>query len=109
MKSAIAAVIAVTVISLESSSAISYQDNSPSSHTAWVAKSLRKMEAIKPRMTRADLLRVFTVEGGLSSRTTRTYVSLDCPLFKVDVRSYDRARDHFRLIPKARLATDRVD
>ena len=43
------------------------------------------METIKPGMTRQDLLRVFTTEGGLSNRWQRTYVSRDCPYFKVDV------------------------
>jgi hypothetical protein len=36
-------------------------------HNAWVASSLKKMESIKPGMTRAQLLGVFTKEGGLST------------------------------------------
>jgi hypothetical protein len=40
---------------------------------------------VKPGMTRGDLLRVFTAEGGLSTGLRRTYVSRDCPYFKVDV------------------------
>lgn len=36
-------------------------------------------------MTRADLLKVFTTEGGISTGLHRTYVSRDCPFFKVDV------------------------
>jgi hypothetical protein len=35
-------------------------------------------------MTRRDLLKVFTIEGGLSARSQRTYVGRDCPYFKVD-------------------------
>jgi len=35
--------------------------------TEWVANSLREMETIKVGMTRADLLKVFTTEGGLST------------------------------------------
>src|SRR6266550_2871023 len=45
---------------------------------AWIA-------TIKPGMTRSDLLRVFTTEGGLSTRTHRTYVLKQCPTIKVDV------------------------
>jgi hypothetical protein len=51
----------------------------------WVADSLKRMQTIKVGMTRAESLRVFTIEGGISNRLGRTYVSLDCPYFKVDV------------------------
>jgi hypothetical protein len=54
-------------------------------HTAWVAESLKRMQTIKPGMTRTDLLKVFTTEGGLSTGLQRTFVSPDCPYFKVDV------------------------
>ena len=54
-------------------------------HTAWVARSLTRMETVKTGMTRADLLKVFTTEGGLSTGLRRTYVYRECPLFKVDV------------------------
>jgi hypothetical protein len=43
------------------------------------------METIKPGMTREDLLKVFRTEGGLSTGLRRTFVSRDCPYFKVDV------------------------
>jgi hypothetical protein len=43
------------------------------------------MEMIKPGMTRRTLLTVFTTEGGLSTGLQRTFVSRDCPYFKVDV------------------------
>jgi len=54
-------------------------------HSHWVANVLQRMEMIKTGMTRATLLTVFTTEGGLSNRSQRTYVSQDCPYFKVDV------------------------
>ncbi len=53
--------------------------------TAWIANSLKKMQKIKPGMTRADLLEVFTTEGGLSTRLRRTYVYRECQYIKVDV------------------------
>jgi hypothetical protein len=43
------------------------------------------METIKTGMTRSTLLTVFTTEGGLSTVSHRTYVSRECPYFKVDV------------------------
>ena len=54
-------------------------------HVAWVAQTMTRMETIKPGMTRKELLTVFTVEGGLSTGLQRTFVSRDCPYFKVDV------------------------
>ena len=36
-------------------------------------------------MSRADLLKVFTEEGGLSTRTWRRYVYRECLYIKVDV------------------------
>jgi hypothetical protein len=55
------------------------------SHVAWVSDALVRMQTIKPGMTRKDLLDIFTTEGGLSTALRRTYVSRDCPYFKIDV------------------------
>lgn len=55
-------------------------------HIEWVVATLRRIEEVKPGMTRRQLLEVFTEEGGISSRLQRTYVSRECPLFKVDVK-----------------------
>jgi hypothetical protein len=54
-------------------------------HTQWVSSVLAWTADIKPGMTRRDLVRVFTVQGGLSRRTERTYVLKQCPYIKVDV------------------------
>jgi hypothetical protein len=54
-------------------------------HTQWVGSVLTWTDDIKPGMTRNDLLRVFTVEGGISTRTRRTYVLKRCPYIHVDV------------------------
>ena len=53
--------------------------------TRWIADSLKEMQKIKAGMTRADLLKVFTTEGGLSTGLNRTYVYRGCPYIKVDV------------------------
>jgi len=54
-------------------------------HSEWIAESLKEMETIKVGMTRADLLRVFRAEGGLSTRTQRQYVYRECLYIKVAV------------------------
>jgi hypothetical protein len=54
-------------------------------HTEWIMKILKEIESVKAGMTRADLLRVFKEEGGISTRTRRRYVYHDCPYVKVDV------------------------
>jgi hypothetical protein len=62
------------------------QGQEPSqNHVDWVGQVLKRMLTIKPGMTRTDLLKVFATEGGLSSALRRTFVSKDCPYFKVDV------------------------
>jgi hypothetical protein len=61
------------------------QEPCPQEHRQWVAQALQKMQTIQPGMTRKDLLGVFTTEGGLSTGLQRTYVSQECPYFKVDV------------------------
>jgi hypothetical protein len=61
--------------------------------TAAIDKSLAKQisdvltecQTIKPGMTRADLMRVFTTEGGMSTAAHRTFVHRRCPYIKVDV------------------------
>jgi len=54
-------------------------------HMAWVAGVLKRLETIHPGMTRETLLTVFETEGGLSTGLQRTFVSQDCPYFKVNV------------------------
>jgi hypothetical protein len=61
------------------------QGQSPQGHVAWVVQALMRMQTIKPGMTREALLAVFTTEGGISTGLRRTFVSRDCPYFKVDV------------------------
>jgi len=51
----------------------------------WIEFAIPRMQLIKPGMTRGDLLKVFTTEGGISTRLQRTYVKRECKYFKVDV------------------------
>ena len=67
-------------------SAQSFQESRKSEeNTKWISDSLREMKTIEVGRTRADLLKVFTTEGGLSTGLRRTYVYRKCPYTKVDV------------------------
>lgn len=61
------------------------KDQPSQDHVVWVTEVLEKMQTIMPGMTRDALYGVFTTEGGLSTGLQRTFVSRDCPYFKVDV------------------------
>src|ERR1700722_18531312 len=68
------------------------QEPTAQEHIAWVNHTLQRMETIKPGMMRLDLLKVFRIEGGLSTGLRQTFVSRDCPYFKVDVEFKAAAR-----------------
>ena len=53
--------------------------------TKKMEKVIREVEQIKVGMTRAELLKVFTTEGGISNAKHRTYAHRSCPYIKVDV------------------------
>jgi hypothetical protein len=81
--SGIAAIVGIEYLYPELASA---KGSSVSSdHITWVAHCPRRMETVKAGMTRGQLLHVFRTEGGLSTRIQQTFVSQDCPYFKVDV------------------------
>ena len=46
---------------------------------------LKDVSSVQSGMTRAELLRVFTTEGGLSTRDEQRYVYRRCPFIKVMV------------------------
>jgi hypothetical protein len=82
----------VLVVSAALSSSLTVQDarsevqsSTQQDHVVWVGEVLKRMQSIKPGMTRSELLAVFTTEGGLSTGLHRTFVSRECPYFKVDV------------------------
>src|SRR5579883_1367046 len=66
-------------------SGLQAQSGTAGSHVAWVGEVLKRMLTIQPSMTREALLKVFTTEGGISTRLRRTFISRDCKYFKVDV------------------------
>jgi len=57
----------------------------PRGHTNWISECINRTEYISPGKTRAELLEVFTTEGGISTRLWRRYVYRQCPYIKVDV------------------------
>jgi len=67
-------------------SAQSVRDSQKSEeNTKWISDSLREMKTIEVGKTRADLFKVFTTEGGLSTGLSQSYVYRKCPYIKVDV------------------------
>jgi hypothetical protein len=54
-------------------------------HTEWISECIKRIQSIKPGVTRCKLLEVFTIEGGISTRSWRKYVYRECPYIKVDV------------------------
>jgi hypothetical protein len=65
---------------------LSDKQQSFENHTEWVSECINRIQSIKLGSSRAELLKVFTTEGGLSTRSQRTYVYRDCPYIKVDVK-----------------------
>ena len=53
--------------------------------TKQISGILRETGKIIPGTTRAELLKIFTTEGGISTAKSRTYVHRRCPYIKVDV------------------------
>jgi len=84
----IAAMLAVfTFMPLLTVSILPSQNSQESQiQTEWIVNSLKEMQTINVGMTRADLLKVFTTEGGVSTGLNRTYVYRECPYIKVDVK-----------------------
>jgi len=70
-------------------------------HTTWIADALKTMQTIKVGMTRSDLAKGFTTEGGISTTSQQTYVYRECPYIKVDVKFAASSRDR-------ELPTDRI-
>jgi hypothetical protein len=54
--------------------------------TKQIEQILKECQKIEVGSTRADLLKVFTTEGGLSNAKQRIYVHRRCPYIKVDVQ-----------------------
>jgi hypothetical protein len=94
------------VLLLTSASLISAQEIDPDrEHTEWVASVMDSIQTVKPGNTREDLLKVFTTEGGFSSRLHRTYVYKGCRYIKVTVEfePVEKRDDSFTEMPTDRI------
>jgi hypothetical protein len=83
----ILAVLVMTVAGVPAQEVIDPRGRGPidQEHTNWVDHVMRSISTIKLGMTRKELFTVLTEEGGISTRTRRTYVYKHCPYIKVDV------------------------
>lgn len=81
VRSLIGVVVVVLVISV-----FAGDDRYDADLTKKIEEIIREAQQIKPGMTRADLLKVFATEGGLSTRKWRRYVHPTCPHIKVVVK-----------------------
>ena len=52
-------------------------------------------------MTRSDLAKIFTTEGGISTTSQPTYIYRQCPYIKIDVKFSSSSRD--RELPADRI------
>ena len=77
--------VTISASSLVKPTALS-QDSCSEKRDEWVKDTLAKMESIRPGMTREELMRVFRTQGGLSTGLHRTFVTRECPYFKVGVQ-----------------------
>jgi hypothetical protein len=77
--------LAVGIVGADFRPAKGFAPNLSRENIDWVVQVHKSMSGITSGMARADLLKAFTTEGGLSTGPQRTFVSLQCPYFKVDV------------------------
>src|ERR1700743_326312 len=70
-------------------SALGQEANQPSqidsSLTSKIDAVIKIVDALHPGMTRADVLKDFETEGGISARAWTHYVYNRCPYIKIDV------------------------
>jgi hypothetical protein len=64
---------------------INQQPQVNSSLTREIDTVIRTADALHPGMTRADVLKNFQTEGGISTREWNHYVYMRCPYIKIDV------------------------
>jgi len=64
---------------------VSPQVNGEASHQQWLRERFQEAVSIKAGMNRADLLKLFAVEGGLNSIPPGRYVLRSCSLIHLDV------------------------
>lgn len=74
--------------------------------TREIGKAIKVADALRPGMTRADVLKNFQTEGGLSARQWNHYVYKQCPYIKVDVTFVVAPEeDQFQEVATDKIAT----
>lgn len=58
---------------------------SEQSHRQWLEERYKEAASIKEGMTRADLLKLFAMDGGLQRMLPDRYILKSCSMIKVDV------------------------
>ena len=86
MKSILLVIASIAVVSIVGFALQAQRNDDTAAHVQWVENALKDMQTIQVGMTRKDLLRIFTTEGGISSPQTRQFVYKKCPYFKVQVQ-----------------------
>jgi len=77
-----------------------------SGFTREIATVIDIVNTLHPGMTRADVLKNFETEGGLSARQWNHYVYKRCPYIKVDVTFViPSGEDQFKEVATDRIAT----
>jgi hypothetical protein len=77
--------VALFVVIPQRANSVPQESTINEAHKKWIASVIDAGSSIKPGMMRKDLLQTFQEEGGLSTRTHRTYVFKQCPYIKIDV------------------------
>jgi hypothetical protein len=84
----------------------SQQHHTDSILTREIDKVIRIADALRPGMTRADVLQNFQTEGGISARQWNHYVYKQCPYIKVDVTFVvAQGEDQFKEAATDKIAT----
>ena|ERR1051326_855618 len=80
------------------------QNDENKAHQQWLEERYKEAASIKPGMTRADLRRLFSEDGGFHSTSEWPYVLKSCSLIKISVKfdKYDfsnrRLDDQVRIV-----------
>jgi hypothetical protein len=80
-------IVAAALLCLFCSSVVgAQQSDKEREHLVWIASAIAAAESIHPGMHRQDLATKFGEEGGLSTRSERTYVWRECAYIKIRVQ-----------------------
>ena len=112
----VVAVVLIAVAAIAQTHPWAYSKDLDDKLTQRVAEIYTASVKIKPGMTRAVLLKIFTREGGASSPQRRCFVYPSCPYVKVDVefavpetRQEELPSDVITKISKPYLESPRYD